>query len=118
MSDEGYNLQFDGRQNDHISITPKYTLNESEFNRSMLFRSVKINHNGRFLGLIAHDEFTELAIGYNHPESGVEITNIIDIEDHPNLHCFDVEEVNAHIANKTYAILDCGEFQNGRLHRN
>lgn len=57
----------------------------------MPFRSVKINHNGRFLGLIAHDEFTELAIGINHPESGVQIEATVPIEDQHNLHCFDVE---------------------------
>lgn len=45
----------------------------------MPFRSAKINHNGRFLGLIAHDNFSQLAIGFNHPESGIEITTTVHI---------------------------------------
>ena len=58
----------------------------------MPFQAAKIKSNNLFLGLITQDSFTELAIGQNHPESGIVITATVDIEDHPDLFCFDVEE--------------------------
>jgi hypothetical protein len=38
----GYNLQFDGLKKDHISVTPKYLLNQSSFEHSFNFTSVKL----------------------------------------------------------------------------
>jgi len=45
----------------------------------MNFTSAKIKDHDRFLGLATHDHFTMLAIGYNHPESGVVIEKYIQI---------------------------------------
>jgi hypothetical protein len=38
----GYNLVFDGMKKDHISITPKYLVNQSQFSQSFNFTTAKI----------------------------------------------------------------------------
>lgn len=111
-------MVFDGINKDHITVTPKFTHNESLFPSSMNFASAKIKQHGRFLGLVSRLEFTELVVGVNHPESGVQVEKVIHIEDVPEVQCFDVDEIINRRANKTYAILDCGVFENGRLASN
>ena len=54
----GYNLAFSGMQKDHITITPKYLVNQSQFEHSFNFTSAKIKDHGRFLGLTAFNDYT------------------------------------------------------------
>jgi hypothetical protein len=70
------------------------------------------------LGLTAFNDYTELAIGTNHPESGVVIEKVIQVENIPELHCFDVDEIFERTSKKAYAIIDCGAYRMGELHRN
>jgi hypothetical protein len=93
-------------------------VNRSDFEHSYNFTSAKIKDHNRFLGLTAFNDYTELAIGTNHPESGVVIEKVIQVENIPELHCFDVDEIFERTSKKAYAIIDCGAYRMGELHRN
>ncbi len=84
----------------------------------MNFTSAKIKDHERFLGLATHDHYTSLAIGINHPESGVIIQKFIQIEDQPTLHCYDVEEIIDNASNKPFAIIDCAVYKMGEVNQN
>lgn len=56
-----------------------------------------------------------LAIGTNHPESGITIEKALQIEDLPNMRCYDVDEVMDYTSSKPYAIIDCGFMRLGEL---
>lgn len=103
---------------EHIEITPKYLVNHSDFEHSFNFSSAKIKEHNRFLGLSVNNEFTTLAIGLNHPESGIVIEKVLEIENIPELHCFDVDEIIDYPSSTTFAIIDCGLMRQGVLHRN
>jgi hypothetical protein len=89
----GYNLQFNGLLTDHIKINPKYQVSKMEFEHSFNFTTAKIKGNNRFLGLIINGERSDLVIGTNHPESGVSVDKVVMVEDIPNMHCYDVDEI-------------------------
>ena len=61
---------------------------------------------------------TILAVGYNYDAIGVYINNIVQVEDIDNIMCFDVEEAYDNHAGKTYAVIDCGRFEDGKLKKN
>jgi len=63
----GYNLMIEGPNKDHIDIVPKYNITNSSYGQSMNFTSAKIKARNVFLGLMTHNEYTQLAIGTNHP---------------------------------------------------
>jgi hypothetical protein len=54
-----------------------------------------------------------LSIGVNHPESGVVIEKVIQIEDQPELRCFDVDELIDRNSSKPFAIIDCAVYRMG-----
>lgn len=56
-----------------------------------------------------------LAIGTNHPESGITIEKTMEVEDVENLRCYDVDEIIDYTSNKAYAIIDCGYMRFGEL---
>ena len=60
----------------------------------MNWTSAKILDNNRFLGLSSHEDITILAIGMNDEKSGVKIQDLVQVEDIPHLHCFDVIETH------------------------
>ena len=91
---------------------PKYQYNEKQFNQTYNFTVAKILDHNRFLGLITHGETTQLAVGMNQDEVGVTITHVVQVEDIPHLHCFDVEEAHDNAASRAYAMIDCGTFDN------
>lgn len=75
----GYNLVFEGAPKEHITIQPKYLVNSTSFGNSFNFSMVKIKGHNRFLGLTTNNQYTQLAIGTNHPESGVVIEKVLQI---------------------------------------
>ena len=54
-------------------------------------------------------------VGTDHPDSGIQIEKVIHVEDIPHMHCYDVEEIYNRQSNQSYAIIDCGVFNMGRL---
>lgn len=54
----------------------------------------------------------------NEDDVGVTITHVVQVEDIPHLHCFDVEEAHDNVASKAYAMIDCGMFENQTLKSN
>jgi len=88
----GFNLFFEAQKyKDHISVTHKYSVNDSSFSESFNFTSAKIKDHNRFVGLSTKGDSSYLSIGMNHPESGVVINKTIKVEDKSNLVCFDVD---------------------------
>ena len=86
---------------------PKFQYAEKPFNQTYNWTVAKILDHNRFLGLVTHDDTTTLAVGMNSEDSGVTIDHIVQVEDIPHLHCFDVEETHNHEASQTYAMIDC-----------
>lgn len=51
----GFNLRFEGIQKDHITITPKWTHNQSDFEHSFNFSNARIKDHNRFLGIATNN---------------------------------------------------------------
>lgn len=82
---------FEGVKKDHLEIVPKYTINQSEFDHSYNFTAAKLKEHNRFLALTANNDYTEIVIGTNHPESGIVIDKVLQVENISELHCYDVD---------------------------
>lgn len=109
----GFNLFFETPvPKDHITIRHKYSVNETNFNSTMNFTNVRIKDNSRFLGLSVDGIHTYLAVGINHPDSGVTIDKIIKVENISTLHCFDADEIMDPRSQGAYAIIDCAHYTN------
>ena len=76
---------------EHISITDKYNVKENKYNQTYDFRSIKIRYGQQFMGLVVDGDKSGIALGTDDEKTGVTITRYIEVEDIPNLHCFDVE---------------------------
>jgi hypothetical protein len=79
-------------------------------NQSYNFIAAKVKANNRFFGLtkINDNSTTQLVLGYNQDYSGVYVQKVVHLEDDPDVHCFDVDEVT--IGNFAYAVVDCAQF--------
>lgn len=73
----GYNLFLNGSNNDHISVSQKYTITENQYKTSYNFISTKIKGNNRFVGLVAKGDYSGIALGVNDPASGVTVQDYI-----------------------------------------
>ena len=112
----GYNLFLSAPNQSHISLTDKYDVRENKYNQTYDFRSIKIRRDGRFMGLVIDGDKTAIALGSDNETTGVTIERYIHVEDIPNLHCFDVEEI---VTQRTsYGIVDCAVFKEGMVSYN
>lgn len=116
MHNKGYNLNINGPIQDNIDVVPKYKVNKANFTQSFNFTTAKIKAHGRFLGLIINGDMSQLVIGTNHDDSGVTVDKVVTVEDIPNLHCYDVDEILTR--NNTFAVIDCGTMKMGELVEN
>ncbi len=113
---QGYNLDFTAPVQDNIDIVPKYKRVKSDLGKSYNFTTAKIKYHNRFLGLIINGFSSELVIGTNKDVSGVTVDKVVTIEDIPNMHCYDVDEIVTR--NTSFAVIDCGTFKMGELVEN
>jgi hypothetical protein len=104
---------FNGSNNSHISIAQKYNITEKQFGTSYNFRTAKIRGNNRFVGLVSNGDYSGIALGTNDEESGVTIQDYIEVENFPNLHCYDVDEIV--YQNDALVVVDCAVFYMGAV---
>lgn len=102
---------FNGSNSSHISIAQKYNITEKQFGTSYNFRTAKIRGNNRFVGLVSNGDYSGIALGVNDEESGVTIQDYIEVENFPNLHCYDVDEIV--YRNDALVVVDCAAFHMG-----
>jgi hypothetical protein len=107
----GYNLMLDGSNNSHISVAQKYNVTEKQYGTSYNFRSATIRGNNRFIGLVSNGAYSGIALGVNDEKSGVTIQDYIEVEDIPNLHCYDIEEIV--YRDDALVVVDCAVFHMG-----
>lgn len=102
-----------GTANPRISISQKYNVSEKQYGATYNFISTKIRGNNRFVGLVSKGIYTGVALGVNDEATGVTIQDYIEIEDIPNLQCFDADEIT--FFNDALVVVDCAVFHMGAL---
>mgnify|MGYP001071051679 CR=1 FL=1 len=109
----GFNLEYSAPVQDNIDIVPKYIGIKSNWPSSFNFTTAKIKAHNRFLGLIINGFESKLVIGTNDERTGIKVDKVVTVEDIPNLHCYDVDEILTR--NASFAVIDCATFRQGEL---
>jgi hypothetical protein len=104
-------LEYTAPVQDNIDIVPKYQGIKSNWPSSFNFTTAKIKAHNRFLGLIINGFESKLVIGTNDEKTGIKVDQVVTVEDIPNMHCYDVDEIMTR--NASFAIIDCATFKQG-----
>jgi hypothetical protein len=92
-------------------VSQKYNISEKQYNASYNFVSTKIRGNNRFVGLVSNGDYSGVALGVNDENTGVTIQDYIQVEDIPNLTCFDADEIT--YRTDALIVVDCAIFHMG-----
>ena len=100
-------------KNEHIEVSQKYKVVETSYPTSYNFRNVKIKPSNRFIGLISKDSYTGLVVGTNDDAKGLTVNFQVSVENIPNLHCFDADQV--FFGRESIVVVDCASFYMGEV---